>query len=159
MKKKTLFSGWSLFLNSSMWYTHPRLLFPPALCLNHKMDLRSFALTILLGGTGSLFTKQWSHFLRITILHCLQQPIIILIPLIGLEVKKKGETLLVPAQCPGSPEWSCTHLSPLKAEIKAQPKEMAQRKPHKSNTQAVQHRLPRTLWLKPGPKGSLEMNS
>lgn len=46
--------------------------------------LRGLALTVVLGGTGSLLAQQRGHLLDISMLHGLQQAFIILVPLVGL---------------------------------------------------------------------------
>lgn len=51
--------------------------------------LRSLAFAVMLGGAGSFFAQQGGDFLHIPILHSLQQAVVILVPLIGLQRKKK----------------------------------------------------------------------
>lgn len=50
--------------------------------------LRGLALTVLLGGTGPFLAQQRGHLLGISILHSLQQTVIILVPLICLWSKR-----------------------------------------------------------------------
>lgn len=54
------------------------------------VNLRGLALAVMLGGAGPLLAQQRGHLLGISILHGLQQSVVILVPLVGLW--NKGDT-------------------------------------------------------------------
>lgn len=74
-------------------------------CKNQTFLLRGPALGVMLGGTGPLLAQQWGHLLSISVLHSLQQAVVILVPLVGLgseRLRKRGEWLQ-PHRCQTKP--------------------------------------------------------
>lgn len=59
----------------------------PPLTSQHSL-LRGLALAVVLGGTGPFLAQQRGHLLGISVLHSLQQAVIILVPLICLWGKR-----------------------------------------------------------------------
>lgn len=74
-------------------------------CKNQTFLLRGPALGVMLGGTGPLLAQQRGHLLSISVLHSLQQAVVILVPLVGLgskRLRKRGEWLQ-PHRCQTKP--------------------------------------------------------
>lgn len=55
-------------------------------------SLRGLALAVMFGGAGPLLAQQRGHLLCVSILHGLQQPVIILVPLVGLWSKRETQS-------------------------------------------------------------------
>lgn len=55
-------------------------------------SLRGLALAVMFGGAGPLLAQQRGHLLCVSVLHGLQQPVIILVPLVGLWSKREMQS-------------------------------------------------------------------